>query len=210
MFGMNSDEMVEAIRLAKRGDREQLGRLFASFQRYLILLAETQLSSALRCKVDAADVVQETFSSAHQAFERFQGDSPGQFLSWIRTILAAQLANTMRHYLGTQGRDIRLEQQIGQSIEQSSQAIQSLIVDPHSSPSQQVAAHEMAEHVASAVMRLPEDYRRVIVLRHLEGMTFPMIAKAMERSVDSVEKLWIRGVTKLRQEMPKDPSSHPA
>ena len=41
--------------------------------------------------------------------------------------------------------------------------------------------------------------REVIVLRHMEGLTFPQIAERMGRSVDSVEKLWLRGLTRLRQ-----------
>jgi RNA polymerase sigma-70 factor (ECF subfamily) len=53
--------------------------------------------------------------------------------------------------------------------------------------------------IAEALSRLPEDYQTVIVLRHLEGLTFPQISQRMERSVDSVEKLWLRGLTKLRR-----------
>ena len=54
--------------------------------------------------------------------------------------------------------------------------------------------------VAQALARLPEDYQTVIVLRHMEGLTFPQVAERMGRSVDSVEKLWLRGLTKLRKE----------
>jgi RNA polymerase sigma-70 factor (ECF subfamily) len=46
---------------------------------------------------------------------------------------------------------------------------------------------------------LPADYREVLVLRHLEGLTFPQVAQRMERSLDSVEKLWMRGLARLRQ-----------
>ena len=45
---------------------------------------------------------------------------------------------------------------------------------------------------------LPDDYREVIVLRHLEGLTFPAVADRMGRSVDSVEKLWLRAVARLK------------
>ena len=48
--------------------------------------------------------------------------------------------------------------------------------------------------------RLSEDYQTVLVLRHLEGLTFPQVAERMNRSVDSVEKLWLRGLTKLKKE----------
>ena len=46
---------------------------------------------------------------------------------------------------------------------------------------------------------LADDYREVIVLRNLECLTFPQIAERLGRSVDSVEKLWLRGLTSLRR-----------
>jgi RNA polymerase sigma-70 factor (ECF subfamily) len=48
---------------------------------------------------------------------------------------------------------------------------------------------------------LPDDYRQVIFLRHFEGLSFAEVATSMERSIDSVEKLWIRGLARLRSEM---------
>jgi RNA polymerase sigma-70 factor (ECF subfamily) len=45
----------------------------------------------------------------------------------------------------------------------------------------------------------------VVVLRHLEGLTFPQIAERMGRSVDSVEKLWLRGITSLRKTAGESP-----
>ncbi len=55
--------------------------------------------------------------------------------------------------------------------------------------------------LADALGELPDNYREVIVLRHLEGLTFPEVAGRMQRSVDSVEKLWMRGLAHLRQIM---------
>ncbi len=52
--------------------------------------------------------------------------------------------------------------------------------------------------LAGALEELPEDYRQVIVLRHVEGLPFAEVAKLMDRSVDSVEKLWVRGLAKLK------------
>jgi hypothetical protein len=43
-----------------------------------------------------------------------------------------------------------------------------------------------------------EDYRETIVLRHLEGLTFPEVARRMDRTEDSVKKLWVRALARLR------------
>ena len=60
---------------------------------------------------------------------------------------------------------------------------------------------EQSVELADALALLPEAYRDVLVLRHLEGLTFPEVARRMERSVDSVEKLWMRALVQLRQKM---------
>jgi RNA polymerase sigma-70 factor (ECF subfamily) len=46
---------------------------------------------------------------------------------------------------------------------------------------------------------LPEAYREVIILRHLEGLSFPEVGRRMQRSVDSVKNLWARGLGQLRR-----------
>lgn len=196
--------IAETIQLARNGDERSLGELLSRYERYLKLLAEVQLGRALRCKVDASDIVQETFLEAYRGISRFEGNSGEQLIGWLKAILATRLANTMRHYLGTQARDVRLEERICQSLDQSSLSLGGILADPHCSPSEQVVGKEQSQLVAEALLRLPHDYRQVIVMRHLEGLTFPEIAASMNRSVDSVEKLWLRGMAKLKQEFKED------
>ncbi|MFN3189984.1 MAG: sigma-70 family RNA polymerase sigma factor [Aureliella sp.] len=193
-------ELAETLRNAKAGDEQSLGELLSSYERYLKLLADVQLGQQLRRKLDASDIVQETFLDAHKAIGRFEGESNEQFVAWLKSILAKRLANTMRHYLGTQARDVRLEARIGQSLDQSALSLGTMLASPEITPSQNIANQEQSQLVAGALSRLPEDYREVIVMRHLEGMTFPEISSAMQRTVNSVEKLWLRGMAKLKRE----------
>ncbi len=55
--------------------------------------------------------------------------------------------------------------------------------------------------LADALESLPDDYRTVILLRNVDNMPFRDIAQVMQRSVDSVEKLWVRGLGKLKSHM---------
>ena len=148
----------------------------------------------------AEDIVQETFLEAHRQFPLFQGTAERQLAKWLRTILAGTMANVVRRYAGTQARDLRLERQLAVDLDHSSCSLEQLLVDQRSSPSQQAMRGEQSLLVAAAMSRLPDDYQQVLVLRHLEGLTFPQVALRMERSVDSVEKLWLRGLTRLKKE----------
>jgi RNA polymerase sigma-70 factor (ECF subfamily) len=189
----------QLIGLARAGDTTALGRLMESYRDYLLLLARLQIDQRLQSKVDAADVVQETFLEAHRDFGQFQGTTEGQFLAWLRQVLATNLANLLRRYLGTQGRDVRLERQLALDLDQSSSNLNLVLACPQSTPSQQAARREQAVLLANALGCLPPDYREVIVLRNLQGLSFPEVAGRMGRTIDSVEKLWARGLAQLRR-----------
>jgi len=189
----------ELIQEARAGDGATLGQLLESYRSYLRLLARIEIGRRLQGKVDASDVVQETFLEAHRHFPSFQGKAEGQLTQWLRAILAGTLANVIRRYLGTQARDLRLERDLGADLDQSTCALEKMLIDPHSSPSEQAQRGEQTWLVAEAISTLPEDYQTVLVLRHMEGLTFPQVAERMGRTTDSVEKLWLRGLTRLKQ-----------
>ena len=195
-----STEFVRLIEEARGGDRVTLGRLLDSYQSYLRLLARIEIGRRLQGKVDASDIVQETFLEAHRQFPSFQGHAEPQLTKWLRTILAGTMSNAVRRYAGTQARDLRLERQLAADLDQSTCALEQMLVDRNSSPSQHAMRGEQTLMVAAAMSRLPEDYQTVLVLRHLEGLTFPQISLRMGRSIDSVEKLWLRGLTRLKKE----------
>jgi RNA polymerase sigma-70 factor (ECF subfamily) len=201
MSSVSPSKPIELLPLAKAGDGAALGELLACYRRYLSLLARLQISRRLQGKADASDLVQETFLQAHRHFGQFRGASEGELIGWLRGILAALVANHVRHYLGTKGRDVRLERALAVELDETSCVLDQGLIANVSSPSHQVARRETAVVLANALERLPVDYREAIVLRHLEGLSFAEVASRMGRSVDSVEKLWVRALGKLRQAM---------
>jgi len=193
------DAPEDLIREAKASGEPAFGRLLARYASYLTLLARVEVGRRLQGKLDPADLVQDTFLEAHRHFAVFRGSTEPEFTSWLRQILAGVLANTVRRYFGTKARDPRLEQELRAAVDQSSCMLVGQLAAPGSSPSEAASRRKQAVLFADALGRLPDDYREVIVLRHLEGLTFPAVADRMGRTVDSVEKLWLRGIARLRQ-----------
>jgi RNA polymerase sigma-70 factor (ECF subfamily) len=170
------------------------------YRSYLALLARLQIDHRLQGKMDASDVIQETFLQAHRSFGEFRGQSEGELAEWLRKILATRLANLVRHFCGTQCRGVYLERQLDRELDRSSRVAQ-VLAAPQTSPSQNAARREQAVLLAEALSRLPADYREVIVLHHLEGLTFAETAQRMGRSVGSIEKLWVRALAALRRSL---------
>jgi RNA polymerase sigma-70 factor (ECF subfamily) len=198
MNGMSS-EPTELLRGAQQGSTQALGQLLARYGHYLLLLARVQVGRRLQGKVDPADLVQETFLEAHRHFPGFRGQSEPEVAAWLRQILAGVLANLLRRYLGTQGRDVRLERELAGELDQSSIALDRGLADPGPTPSKLAAGRERAVLLADALAELPPDYQEVIVLRHLEERPFADVAKQMGRTEDAVQKLWVRALARLRK-----------
>jgi len=186
---------------AKAGDADALGELLGRYNSYLTLLVRVQLSRRIQAKADPADLVQDTFLEAHRHFAHFRGTSEPELTAWLRQILGSRLANVVRHYVGTKGRDVRMETDLQAELDESSRFLDAGLIAAESSPSQQASHRETAVILADALDRLPEDYREAIVLRQLEGLPFADVAVRMNRSEDSVQKLWVRGLARLRKEV---------
>ena len=188
----------DLLRLAQTGDAPAVGRLLEMYRDYLALLARLQIGRRLQGKVDASDLVQETFLKAHRDFPRFRGASEAEWVSWLRQILAGSLAHQVRRYCGTQRRDVRLERDLVDELNESSRALERGLVGRETSPSQRAVRREQGVLLAGALAQLPEDYREVIVLSHLQGLSFPEVARRMGRTLDSVKNVWARALAQLR------------
>lgn len=119
-------------------------------------------------------------------------------MGWLRRILASRLKDLVRQFCAAQRRNVRLERRLDEELEQTSLVVQRL-AGRDSSPSQRASRRKQAALVADAQARLPDAYREVLVLRHMEELAFAEIAQRMERSEDSVKKLWVRALAALRR-----------
>ena len=194
----NASNPDALLRSAQQGDPNALGKLLARYHEYLRLLARMEIDRRLQGKVDPSDLFQETFMDAPRDFRQFRGNSEPELAQWLRQIMANKAAMLMRRYHGSQKRDVRLERELQDEFNSSSQAIGSVLADSGTSPSMRAARREEAVLLANALGRLPADYREVMILHHLQGKSMDEVALVMGRSLDSVRKLRSRAIIKLR------------
>jgi RNA polymerase sigma-70 factor (ECF subfamily) len=201
MTSRTAQDPEHLLWLARAGDGAARGQLLELYRNYLALLARYQIGRRLQGKADASDLIQETFLEAHRDFAQFRGSTEAELAAWLRRILASNLANLVARYCGTRRRDVRLERDLAAELDQSSRDLDRSLVAGQTSPSRLAACREQAVLLADALERLPEDYRQVLVLRHLEELTFPEVSQRMGRSVHSVKNLWARALSRLRHEL---------
>lgn len=193
-----SSELERLVQIARHGDKEALGELLSRYRKYLVFLARSQLHHHMQAKTDPSDMAQEACLAATANIANFRGKSAEEFAGWLRGVLTNVIAMQVRHYLGTKKRDARLEQALVERLSNASGFLQSGLAGDVTSPSQHFARNEAFLQLAEALEDLPEDYRQVIVLRHVDALPFSEVSKLMGRSIDSVEKLWVRALGKLK------------
>jgi RNA polymerase sigma-70 factor (ECF subfamily) len=194
----SAPEVTRLIEQAQAGDAAALGGLLEQYRAYLRLLAGLHINRRLAGKADASDLVQETFLEAGRDFGQFRGTDEKELVAWLRQILANNLADLVRRHCSAECRDVHVERRLLDELSSSSQGLGGGLVGPASTPSHHASQREQAVLVADAMARLPQDYCQVLVLRHLEGLSFAQIAQRLDRSTDSVKNLWARALARLR------------
>ena len=181
-----------------RNDVEDAIRSIEDYRDYLMLLVRLQLGSRLRAKIDASDVVQQAILNAYQGRSQFRGETEGEWLAWLRAILANALLAAARRF-GTQARDPSRERSLEGELERSSSRLESLLVADQTSPSERAVRGEELLRLAHAIARLPEDQRRVVELHYLKGLSVANVAEEIGRTRSAAVGLLFRGLKRLRE-----------
>lgn len=200
MTDSSSTSLPNLLARARDGDAAARDALFDRCRNYVRVVAQAQVEGRMKTKVDASDLVQQTLLDAHRAFDRFEGDSEGEWLTWLRRILQNNAIDLARRYATEKrraGREVPLDarrpgESFGASIDPS---------DPGESPSQLVLRREREIELAEALVQLSEDHREVIVLRNLQRLPFDEVAERMGRTRPAVQMLWTRAIRKLESLM---------
>lgn len=186
---------------ARGGDPEALGRLLQWYSNYLNILACTQLDRRLRQRLNPSDIVQEAMLAAHRDFNAFRGESQGELLCWLRSILINTLHRSFKENMAVQKRDVRREvslEAVSNRLEESAVHLAAVIPATNASPSAPLRARENAVELANELSKLKPDYREVITLRVLQGLSFDQIAERMDRNSGAVRMLWLRALASFR------------
>jgi RNA polymerase sigma-70 factor (ECF subfamily) len=203
LTGSNNGVGVESLlSRARRGNGDSMGQLLQMYRNYLTILATIRLGGKLRRRMNPSDLVQETMLAAHRDFAKFRGSSEPEFLAWLRQVLINCLHHAVEVHLRAKKRDVRREvpiEQISAALDRSAMSFSQMLADRGCSPSASFARRERAVALADQLAQLKSDYRDVIVLRNLQGLSFEEIADRMERGTGAVRMLWLRAIDRFKQ-----------
>jgi RNA polymerase sigma-70 factor (ECF subfamily) len=198
--GHDDPELLDLIALAKAGDREALGRLFERHREAMLAMLRRRLSGPLGRRLDASDLVQQTFLEAAASFQQFRGDGEAELDAWLRRILECNFTSAARDHLFTQKRTALKETSLDDS-QSSGPAVRQCLAADHTSPSLRAIRFEQVAILLKAIEALPPDQREAVRLRHIVGWPLERIAQHMHRSNAATAGLLKRGLRGLREQL---------
>ena len=164
----------QLVARAQRGDKRAFELLVEKYQRKLARL----LSRFIRDPSEVEDVTQEAFIKAYRALPAFRGDSA--FYTWLYRIGI----NTAKNYLMAMGRraptSTEVEAEEAEGFEEGEQ------LRDINTPESVLLSNEIAQTVNATIEGLPEELRRAIQMREIEGMSYEDIAQAMDCPIGTV------------------------
>jgi len=139
---------------------------------------------------DARDVTQDVFLKAFENIARFQGRS--KFSTWLISIAINTGTDLLRQRKPCESLD-----ESGADEEFRPRQIQSWADNPE----QVLAASQRSQLVREGVLRLPEKYRVVVLLRDISQLSTEEAAAALELSIPAVKARLLRGRLMLRESL---------
>ena len=192
-----SNKTQHLIVLAKDGDEsalEQLCRVYSERVRWIVRL---RMGGELRSKLESMDLAQDVFISALRNLGNFTYKNEGDFLRWLAKIAENRLRDNLDR-LHANKRDIRKEVRL-KSYEPTTgdSFVAALGPIDTTTPSVIMSKREDLAKLARAIDALTSEYKEVIVLTKIEGLSYKEIAESLGKSSDAVRMLVSRAMAAL-------------
>jgi len=178
-------ETLPLIERARAGDESAWASLIQRENRRLIAILAGCLRPLPDRTVQVEDLLQEVHLEAFRTLERFQDRGPGAFARWVAGIARNKALHALRS-----GRRSRREGSLDVTGAPT-------VASFRTTPASGAVRKELSSRLTSALDTLSEDHRRVILLRHFEGLSGPDTATVLGRSEGAVRVLFFRALTRL-------------
>jgi RNA polymerase sigma-70 factor (ECF subfamily) len=155
------------------------------------------MGGEIRSKLESMDLVQDALVCALKDLGNFTYKSEGDFLRWLSEIAENRLRDHLDK-LHADKRDIRKEVRLNSHRPADENSFVGT-VEPldATTPSAIMSKREDLARLAKAIDALKPEYRKVIVLTKIEGLSYKEIADRLGKSDDAVRMLVSRAIAAL-------------
>ena len=181
---MTREEERAVILQVQQGDANAFEALVTAYQKQVYSLALRTVGNP----EDAADLSQEAFLRAYRSIGSFRGDS--KFSVWLYRLTT----NICIDFLRSKGR----KPTVSLTMENDDEETQELeVADDRFDPEENFQRAELQRAVQRGLNTLPEEFRTILILRELEGMSYAEIGEILHLEEGTVKSRLFRARSRL-------------
>jgi RNA polymerase sigma-70 factor (ECF subfamily) len=196
---MDTDQLLDRI---AQGESSAAAALLDRHRQRLRRMVQLRIDPRLAARIDPSDVVQDALGEAHRRLPQFAAERPIPFYPWLRRIAWDRLLQMRRHHLLAKRRSVMREDVL--PLSGKSEILLAERLAAASSPSEQLVRREMCQRVRRAIAELPDNDREVIVLKHLEELSFQEAAAVLGINSAAVYSRYYRAIQRLHRQLNED------
>ena len=193
----NPGETKTLLERIRNSDASAFEVLFKRHRRPLQKAIALRLDRRVAARVNASDVLQETYLEAFRRLPKYLEQEGMPFYLWLYWIAREKAIGLHRRHLGAGKRTVEHEVPL-MPVDNSAEFVSSLI-GKLPSPSQELARVELAEQLRAALGRLNAEERDLILWRHFEQLSARDMAQLLHITEAAANKRYIRAVERLRK-----------
>ena len=189
------------LKLAASGDPDALGQLLESHRQRLEHIVQVRLDHRLQSRMNASDVIQETYIEAGERLKEYLENPGVPFFVWLRFLTHQRVQQLHRHHLGRQLRDANRERSIhdpDSEDQEGTGVIAAHLAARLSSASSALQREELRQRLQELLGRLETVDREILVLRHFEHLTNAECAQILRLSTKAASSRYVRALERLR------------
>lgn len=181
---MTREQEAAIVRKVLGGDANAFETLVLEYEKnvYNIALRMTGNSD------DAADMTQEAFIKAYNSLQSFRGDS--KFSVWLYRIVSNVCLDFLRSKNRRPTVSLSVEDDDGEDAQLD-------VADESQSPELLLDRKLTRDSVRRGLDSLPPDYRQILLLREIQGLSYDEIAQALSLEVGTVKSRIFRARKRL-------------
>ena len=181
---MTREQEAAIVRKVLGGDANAFETLVLEYEKnvYNIALRMTGNSE------DAADMTQEAFIKAYNSLQSFRGDS--KFSVWLYRIVSNVCLDFLRSKNRRPTVSLSVEDDDGEDAQLD-------VADESQSPELLLDRKLSRDSVRRGLDSLPPDYRQILLLREIQGLSYDEIAQALSLEVGTVKSRIFRARKRL-------------
>ena len=185
---------------AVQGDKEALVLLLRQYGPAARKAIAGRIPARWRSVLSEDDVLQQTYADAARTIQEFSSPEERAFGAWLAQTAKRNLLDALKS-LRTEKRGGDRQRIRPQDSGESYVALSQIIVGRTTTPSRKLIHKEAETALRRAILKLPEDYARVVELYDLQGLPVREVATTLWRSPGAVFMLRARAHQRLAQMM---------